>query len=69
MTGTTGARPVPSLQTSAANPLSWYWIPITIGAALSQNIRTALQKSLKGRLSTNAANFTRYVYGLPFAIV
>ncbi|MBL8697714.1 MAG: DMT family transporter [Alphaproteobacteria bacterium] len=48
--------------------MSWYWIPITIGAALSQNVRTALQKSLKGRLSTNAANFTRYVYGVPFAI-
>ncbi|MBM3522259.1 MAG: DMT family transporter [Alphaproteobacteria bacterium] len=53
---------------SVGTPVSWYWIPITIAAALSQNIRTALQKSLKGRLSTNGANFTRYVYGLPFAI-
>jgi drug/metabolite transporter (DMT)-like permease len=48
--------------------VTWLWIPITIGAALSQNLRTALQKHLKGRLSTNGANYTRYAFGLPFAI-
>ncbi len=48
--------------------MTWLWIPITIAAALSQNVRTALQKHLKGRLSTNGANYTRYVFGLPFAI-
>ncbi len=47
--------------------MTWLWIPITIGAALSQNLRTALQKHLKGRLSTNGANWTRYGFGLPFA--
>jgi drug/metabolite transporter (DMT)-like permease len=47
---------------------TWLWIPITIAAALLQNIRTALQKHLKGRLSTNAATYTRYVFGFPLAI-
>ena len=45
------------------------WIPITIVAALSQTVRNALQRSLKGRLSTNGAAFTRFVFGLPFACV
>lgn len=43
------------------------WVPITIVAALSQTVRNALQRSLKGRLSTNGAAFTRFVFGLPFA--
>lgn len=43
------------------------WIPFTIVAALSQAVRNALQRSLKGRLSTNGAAFTRFVFGLPFA--
>lgn len=46
---------------------SWAWIPITIWAAACQTTRTALQKQLKGRLSTNGASFTRFVYGLPLA--
>jgi len=37
------------------------WIPITVVAALSQTVRNALQRSLKGRLSTNGAAFTRFV--------
>jgi drug/metabolite transporter (DMT)-like permease len=45
------------------------WIPITLTAAASQAARTALQRHLKGRLSTNGAAFTRFVFGLPFAIV
>ncbi len=47
--------------------VDWLWIPITIGAALFQNVRTALQKHLTGRLSTYGATFTRFVYGLPLA--
>jgi drug/metabolite transporter (DMT)-like permease len=43
------------------------WVPATIVAALSQAVRNALQRSLKGRLSTNGAAFTRFVFGLPFA--
>jgi drug/metabolite transporter (DMT)-like permease len=53
---------------AAARRMTWIWIPITIAAALSQNLRTAMQKHLKGRLSTNGANYTRYAFGLPFAI-
>jgi drug/metabolite transporter (DMT)-like permease len=45
------------------------WIPITLVAAASQAARTGLQRHLKGRLSTNGAGFTRFVFGLPFAIV
>lgn len=45
------------------------WVPITLGAAASQAVRTALQRHLKGRLSTNGAAFTRFVFGLPFAAV
>jgi drug/metabolite transporter (DMT)-like permease len=46
----------------------WLWIPIAIGAALAQNLRTAVQRKLKGRLSTNGANYTRFVFGVPLAL-
>jgi len=46
----------------------WLWIPITVAAALFQCLRTALQKYLKGRLSTTASTYTRFVYGMPVAI-
>ena len=45
------------------------WIPITIGAAIFQALRTALQKFLKGKLSTNGATFTRFFYGMPVAVL
>lgn len=45
----------------------WLWIPITIAAALAQNLRTAVQRKLKGVLSTNGANYTRFVFGVPLA--
>jgi drug/metabolite transporter (DMT)-like permease len=44
------------------------WIPITIAAAFCQNLRTALQKHLKGRLGTTGATFIRFFYGVPFAL-
>jgi len=43
------------------------WIPITIGAAFLQNIRSMLQKQLTGRLSVNGATYVRFCYALPFA--
>ncbi|KLN58971.1 hypothetical protein WH96_19930 [Kiloniella spongiae] len=43
------------------------WIPITIAAALFQNIRTALQKHLKGRLDTTGATYARFLYAVPFS--
>lgn len=45
------------------------WIPITLFAAFCQNLRSALQKHLKGRLSTNAAAYARFLYALPLAAV
>lgn len=44
------------------------WVPITVAAALLQCLRTALQRRLKGSLSTNGANFVRYLYGAPLAV-
>ncbi|ADZ72064.1 DMT family transporter [Polymorphum gilvum] len=45
------------------------WIPITIFAAFCQNVRSALQKHLKGRLGTTGATFVRFGYGFPFAVL
>ena len=45
------------------------WIPLTIAAAFFQNIRSALQKHLKGKLSTLGAAYVRFIYALPIAIV
>jgi drug/metabolite transporter (DMT)-like permease len=45
------------------------WIPLTIAAAFFQNIRSAMQKHLKGKLSTLGAAYVRFIYALPIAIV
>ena len=45
------------------------WIPITIFAAFCQNLRTAMQKHLKGRLGNTGATFVRFGYGAPFAVL
>lgn len=45
------------------------WIPITIAAAFLQNLRSALQKHLKGELNTSGAAFCRFVYAVPFALL
>lgn len=45
------------------------WIPITVAAAILQCLRTAWQKRLTRWLSTNGANFVRYLYGAPIAIL
>jgi len=44
------------------------WIPLTIGAAFFQNIRSAMQKHLTGKLSTLGAAYVRFIYALPIAI-
>lgn len=46
----------------------WLWIPITLFASFFQTIRTAIQKSLAGHVSTNASAFVRFAYGAPFAV-
>ena len=45
------------------------WIPLTICAAFLQNLRTALQKAIKGRLSTTGAAYARFFYAWPLALV
>lgn len=48
--------------------MTFLWIPLTIAAAFLQNLRSALQKHLKGRLGTTGATFVRFGYGLPVAL-
>jgi drug/metabolite transporter (DMT)-like permease len=45
------------------------WIPVTIAAAFLQNVRSALQKHLKGRLSTAGATYSRFCFAFPFAAI
>nr|WP_320143949.1 DMT family transporter [uncultured Cohaesibacter sp.] len=45
------------------------WILITVSAAFLQNIRSVLQKHLKGALSTTGATFVRFAFGVPFALL
>ena len=45
------------------------WIPITIAAAFLQNLRSALQKAIKGRLSNTGAAYVRFFYAWPFAVI
>ncbi|MDX1540478.1 MAG: DMT family transporter [Geminicoccaceae bacterium] len=45
------------------------WVPITIAAAFGQNLRSALQKYLRGQLSTLGATLVRFSYGVPFALL
>jgi len=46
------------------------WVPITIAAAFSQNLRFMLQKHLKAtRLSTTGATFARFVYSAPLVVL
>ena len=44
------------------------WIALAIGAAFFQNIRSALQKHLRGKLSTLGAAYVRFIYALPIAL-
>ncbi|MCH7937241.1 MAG: EamA family transporter [Proteobacteria bacterium] len=45
------------------------WIPLTVAAAFFQNLRSALQKHLKARLSTAGATYVRFLYAWPFAVL
>jgi drug/metabolite transporter (DMT)-like permease len=44
------------------------WIVITLISAFLQNMRSTLQKYLKGRMGTTGATFVRFGFGLPFAL-
>ena len=48
--------------------MMFFWIPLTVAAAFLQNVRSALQKHLKGQLGTTGATFVRFGYGFPVAI-
>lgn len=43
------------------------WVPITIGAAFFQNLRSVLQKRLTGQLSVGGATFARFLFAFPLA--
>ena len=45
------------------------WIPITIAAAFFQNVRSAMQKHLKGVMGTTGATFVRFGFGVPLALL
>lgn len=45
------------------------WIPVTIAAAFLQNLRSVMQKAIKGRLSTTGAAYARFIYALPLAVL
>ena len=48
---------------------TFWWIPVTLFAALAQTGRNAAQRSLTGSLGTWAATLVRFLFGLPFALV
>ena len=43
------------------------WVGIAVGAAFFQNLRSALQKHLKGSLGTSGSTFSRFLFAFPFA--
>jgi len=45
-----------------------FWIPLTIAGAFMQNLRSALQKHLKSKLSTAGASYVRFLYAMPFSL-
>ena len=53
---------------TASTLATWWWIPITLFAALAQTGRNAAQKSLTGSLGMWPATRVRFLFGLPFAL-
>jgi drug/metabolite transporter (DMT)-like permease len=49
--------------------LPWLWIPITVWAAFAQTLRNAAQRHLIKELGTLGATLTRFLFGVPFAIL
>ena len=45
------------------------WIPITIFAAFSQNLRSIYQKKLQKNMSNISSTYTRFLFGLPFVLI
>ena len=55
--------------TERARVLFELWVPISITAAILQNVRSSLQKHLKGRLSTAGATYVRFLFAVPFVLL
>ncbi|HZD26670.1 MAG TPA: EamA family transporter, partial [Alphaproteobacteria bacterium] len=45
----------------------WVWIPLSVGAAFMQAVRTAGQKHLTKQVSTMGTSYVRFLFGLPLA--
>ncbi len=45
------------------------WVPITIGSSIAQNLRSSIQKHLKGTLSTAGATSVRFLFAVPIVAV
>ena len=45
------------------------WVVITLAAAFLQNLRSLLQRHLKGVLSNTGATFVRFGFGLPVGLI
>ncbi|MCH2665128.1 hypothetical protein MK139_12395, partial [bacterium] len=44
-------------------------MPITIGSSIAQNLRSSIQKHLKGTLSTAGATSVRFLFAVPIVAV
>ena len=47
----------------------WLWIVLSIGASFAQTIRNAAQRSLVVEAGALGATLTRFLFGLPFALI
>lgn len=45
------------------------WVVLALAAAFLQNLRSALQKALTGRLAVLGATYARFLFGLPWALL
>lgn len=45
------------------------WVPLTLAASAAQVVRNGAQASLTARIGTLGATQTRFVFGLPFAVL
>ena len=49
--------------------MNFLWIPVTIAAAFFQNLRSSLQRHLKGKLSDMGVTYVRFAFAWPFAVI
>ncbi len=45
------------------------WVVLSVGAAFLQNLRSALQKSLTGRVGVLGATYARFLFAAPLAVL